>query len=172
MQRLTKELTLMSNLLQTSGAFSRVLDFNLARRSGVVINSIYGEIHETVMAGDVVTEGVQEIDLDPDNTDVWQGSIIPGSLQDMDQSRIFRQGFAYISRNGTAEATSEGISRHQEDWRALPLEERPLSITNLRHNLRVLQTIGAGALTAIVLVRYIIVELSLNELGIINAGRR
>ncbi len=173
MQRLTKELTLMSSLLVAATLVeSQELDFNLARRSGVVINSIDSLIRPMVTSGDVADEYAQEVDLDPDQNNLWQGTPLLGDDLDMDSSRLIRHEWTFISRNGTAEAVSTPCSIMQQDYRRLPLEERPLSITNLRHNAGLLRTTGSGSYSGLFVIKYIIVELTLNELGIINAGRR
>ncbi|KKL75221.1 hypothetical protein LCGC14_2057050 [marine sediment metagenome] len=173
MNRLTKELTALSNLLVTApGVESTVLDFNLARRSGVVINRIDSLMNIDVAAGDITIDAAQEVDLDPDNTDVWTGAVLLADNLDMDSSRLIRHRFQSISRNGTAEAVTYPQAWMWHDYTNLALEERPLSITNLRHHLRLVQTIGSGDINGLVIVTYVIVELTLQELGIVNAGRR
>ena len=173
MNRLTKELTAFSSLLvSAAGVETQVLDFNLARRSGVVINRIDSVLSSGVTNGDITTEAVQELDLDPDNTDVWQSGVVLGDDLDMDSSRLIRHGFIYLSRDGTAEAIVKAEDWQWHNYTNLALEERPLSITNLRHHLRIATSIGSGAMTGLLAVKYIIVELTLQELGIVNAGRR
>ena len=173
MIRLTKELTAFSNLLVTApGVESVELDFNLARRSGVVINRIDSQMRADVLAGDITIQAAQELDLDPDNVDVWTGGVLLADDQDMDSSRLLRHNWEAISRNGTAEAVTQPQGWLWQDYTNLPLEERPLSITNLRHHLRLVQLIGSGDVNAMLTVKYIIVELTLQELGIVNAGRR
>lgn len=173
MIRLTKELQLLSaRIVTTTGVDSQALEFNLARRSAVVINSIESTIYGQVLTGDDTDEVVQEVDLDPDNTDIWGASVNLGDAVDMDSSRLLRHRFVYQSRNGTAEALSEAVGYQIVDFRMLPMEERPISITNMRHHLRFIRSIGSGAVEGYVFIRYLIVELSLQELGIINAGRR
>lgn len=173
MLRLTKELQLLSSrLVSADGVESQELTFNLARRSGVVINSIESFLYSTSLAGDVTDEAVQEVDLDPDNIDVEGGSILIGDTLNMDTSRLLRHYYNYIHENGTVAMGTVGYSRIAVDFRMLPLDERPISITNLRHNLRFITTIGSGAVEGFIFLRYVIVELTLQELGIINAGRR
>ena len=77
MRQLTPELWLHSAISGANSAIAletREIDLALARRSAVVINAIEGFL---IAVGDTLTgfedEGgmVQEIDLDPDNGDVW-----------------------------------------------------------------------------------------------------
>lgn len=171
MIRLTKELVAFGNLLVTTGVETQELDFNLARRSGVVINHIDSQIQEMVGTGDILDECVQELDLDPDNTNIWQNGL-GADITNMDTSRLLRHITTFASRDGTAEAIGDFSSHLSIDFRMLPIQERPLSITNLRHHLWNNQAVGSGAIVGLLVIRYIIVELTLEELGIVNAGRR
>lgn len=172
MIRLTNELVLLSSLLASAAVDSQELTFNLARRSGVVINQIYSEVNSLVGSGDTLDDAAQEVDLDPDNVDVFGGATFLGDQLVMDTSRLMRHSHIYISRNGVAEAATPPVSRVIMEFRNLRLEERPISITNLRHHLRHTRTIGSGAVEGHIIMRYIIVELTLLELGILNASRR
>ncbi len=174
MIRLTKELQFVASLLQggIAGVKTQELDFNLARRSGVVINSIESTILSTTPSGDTTDEAVQEVDLDPDNVDVEGGSALLGDSLNSDTSRLIRHFYNFVSRITVTEAVTVGHSRIAVDFRMLPLDERPISITNLRHHLRFNNLIGVGGIEGFIFLRYIIVELTLQELGIINAGRR
>ncbi len=181
MQRLTKELQLMSGFtIAVAGVETRELDFNLARRSGVVINHIQSQL---MQSGTIVATGAensfaaQEIDLDPDNVDVWIANPFSGDVVEMDTSRLLRHQFgsaaamAIVGVDGGAGVNTEMNGKLEVDFTNLPLEERPISITNLRHNIRI-TSVGANAWQGLIVIRYVIVELTLQELGIINAGRR
>ncbi|KKL72563.1 hypothetical protein LCGC14_2083700, partial [marine sediment metagenome] len=102
------------------------------------------------------------------------GVSVPATSLEMDTSRIFRhQGSITRSEVATGPgSTTESVLLLTMDFRQLPLEDRPLSITNLRHNLRTVQTIGSGLVAGLIVMKYLIVELTLEELGIVNAGRR
>ncbi len=182
MEVLTKELMLMS-FIQDSGAIvaSQELTFNLARRSGVVINAITSQIMAggiEVLEGFIHQSAVQEVDLDPDNIDVQQGSTAPTTSLIMDSSRVFRhqaifqQLLEVIGVDAGGGLATELASELSHDFRVLPLNQRPISITNLRHHFRTTTAGTPGIITGLIQVRYQIVELTLQELGIINAGRR
>ncbi|KKL81202.1 hypothetical protein LCGC14_1997150 [marine sediment metagenome] len=182
MEVLTKELMLMS-FLQGSGASadSAELTFNLARRSGVVVNQITSQIMVgTILAieGSIQNTVAQEVDLDPDNIDVQEGNTTPADVVIMDSSRIFRhqaifqQKFLEFGTNAGGGFGTEWVSRMDTDFRMLPLNQRPISITNLRHHYRRTTDGTSGIITGLITLRYQIVELTLQELGIINAGRR
>ncbi len=79
MIRLTPELQVISMLagLSTVAAidtFTRQLDFNLSRRSGVVINSVESTLLGTAVAVAGVSFLGQELDLDPDNIELQWNS--------------------------------------------------------------------------------------------------
>ncbi|KKL76097.1 hypothetical protein LCGC14_2048310 [marine sediment metagenome] len=183
MIRLTPELTLISGLQTASNTVdSQELEFNLARRSAVVINSIQSTLMElvTVVTGSpILDRACQEIDRDPDNTDVFNNGVALGDIVNIDSSRVFRHvavnltSQVVIGVDGGAGLTTEEVSILKADFRMLPLEQRPISITNLRHHLRVDQAgVLAAAVDGQIVMTYIIVELTLQELGIINATRR
>ena len=59
----------------------------------------------------------------------------------------------------------------QENWYALPMQERPLTINNMRHNFEIAG--GAGsALIVWLSIRYVLVELSDAEVGLTAVLRR
>ncbi|KKL79981.1 hypothetical protein LCGC14_2009380 [marine sediment metagenome] len=182
MIRLTKELVAMS-FLQGLGAvaLSNELDFNLARRSGLLINHISSQItSQTILAivGNITNYVAQEVDLDPDNIDVQTGAVSPASVVETDSSRVMRHQAAFqqesqiTGTDGGAGFTTPFQQNLEIDFRMMPLEERPISITSLRHNMRLTTAGTSGTIGGLIVMRYIIVELSLQELGIINAGRR
>ena len=182
MIRLTRELVAMS-FLQGSGAavFSTELDFNLARRSGIIINHISSQIAVStilVIEGHINNAVAQEVDLDPDNADVQEGSVSPASVTALDSSRVlrhqavFQQLLEVIGTDGGGGLSTDWVDKLDIDFRMLPLQERPISITSLRHHMRLTTSGTSGTITGLVVIRYTIVELSLQELGIINAGRR
>ncbi|KKL76939.1 hypothetical protein LCGC14_2039930, partial [marine sediment metagenome] len=143
MQRLTPELTLFSSLQVLPGVTeSQELDFNLARRSGVVINSISSQIHSQVI-GDVthLDRMVQEIDLDPDNILILNDSVLLGDLLVIDSSRLIRHRADFTGELGFSTNPNPQL---EMDYRMLPPEQRPISITNLRHNAEYQQS-GATA---------------------------
>ena len=183
MNRLTPELTLISGIQTASNTVdSQELDFNLARRSAVVINSIQGTlmaIHAVVTGSPVLDRACQEIDRDPDNTDVFNSGVALGDIVNIDSSRIFRHVYVnlisqvVVGVDGGAGMATEEVSILKSDFRMLPIEQRPISITNLSHHLRVDQAgVLPGAVDGQIVMTYIIVELTLQELGIINATRR
>ncbi|KKM65649.1 hypothetical protein LCGC14_1489120 [marine sediment metagenome] len=183
MNRLTPELTLIASLGVASNAVeSQELDFNLARRSAVVINSIQSTLMEIIVAATgtpLLNRAVQEIDRDPDNTDVLGGGSALGDSLEIDSSRVMRHvAVAFSSQQviGTdagAGMTTPLVSILKSDFRMLPIEQRPISITNLSHHVRVDQAgVLAGLVDGQIVMNYIIVELTLQELGIINATRR
>ncbi len=183
MIRLTPELTLIAGLQVVANTVeSQELDFNLARRSAVVINSIQSTLFEilTVVTGSpTLDRAAQEIDRDPDNTDVFANGVAIGDVVNIDTSRVMRHDAVFfesqvvIGVDGGSAMTTEMASILKSDFRMLPLEQRPISITNLRHHLRVDQAgVQEGLVEGQILMTYIIVELTLQELGIINATRR
>lgn len=180
MQRLTPELTLVSNLqVLPDTVESRELEFNLARRSGVVINFIQSQIFEVALSSATLDRAAQEIDLDPDNTDVLAGGVSMGDFVEIDSSRIFRHNAIFVMTeavvgvDGGAGHQTEWVQQLEMDFRQLEEVARPISITNLSHHLRYDQAGGAAnTIEGLIIMRYFIVELSLTELGIINAGRR
>lgn len=176
MRRLTPQLFAVSTLdaaaVGADVTATRELDFNLARRSAVVINKIIGYISlmadTTTGFGDV--EGlVQEVDLDPDNDGVINGACFQTAVV-IDSSRVFRQHHSR-SLDTAAGTVSQQDGSIVKDWTNLPIEQRPISITNLRHHLRCERIIACNYY-AEVDIDYFIMELELWELGIINAGRR
>ena len=176
MNRLTPEIYAISTFNSVSGqvtAKTRELDFNLARRSAVIINQIRGVL--TVMAAtttgfDAAGGAVQELDLDPDNLVVWEPASIWPEAVELDSSRVFRQHHGR-SLDTAAGAVSMADGSVKMDWTNLPMEQRPISITNMRHHLRHDSAID-NTVHAELYIKYFIVELNLLELGIINASRR
>ena len=145
MDRLTPELYAISSLsiaaAAAAGLESRELDFNLARRSAVVINQIRGMLvllQDQTSGLDDVAAAVQEVDLDPDNVDIQFGAGGLGIMHDdveLDSSRVFRQVYSRSLDTAAGAVTNPG-SHVQMDWTNLPMEQRPISITNMRHHLR------------------------------------
>lgn len=174
MNRLTPELWLHSAFDGTSNTEeTRELDFNLARRSAVVINRIVGQMHQnpdTTTGFDTLVGLVQEVDVDPDNDDTELGGIPRPDGVVIDSSRVFRQTM-HASWDTAAGPTGFTHNLLQKDWTSFPLQERPISITNLRHHVNSLATISC-VYHAEINIDYIIVELSLTEIGILNASRR
>lgn len=153
---------------------TRELDFSLSRRAAIVINRIEGFLH----VGEYTTVGhnnpaaiLQELDLDPDNVDVWLGDVVGIDAYEIDSSRAYRQSKIYNTdtASGTVEASD---SQKDVDWHAVPLVDRPISTRNLRHHVRTDPQGGNVTYQAELCIRYFIVELSLAELGYINASRR
>lgn len=170
MNRLTPELFAISTFDGSGAALeTRELDFNLSRRSGVVINQIRGFL----MPGPAEADGggflCQELDLDPDNLDIWQSTPTPDAVE-YDSSRVFRQevGFVVSNTNGWGLL---GTTIDKMDWTNLPMGLRPISITNLRHHCESV-SVAVSSYHAELYIKYFIVELTLEELGIINASRR
>jgi len=179
MQRLTPELWCISQFAELNGATTlvvatRELDFNLARRSAIVINQIRGFltlVPGTTTGFDAVGAAVQEIDVDPDNVVPWNlGTVLKNDGVEIDSSRVYRQrvGRSLDTASGTVTSSN---TVDKMDWTNLPLEQRPISITNLRHHIAAYAGI-AGSFEGEIYIKYFIVELSLWELGVINASRR
>ena len=174
MNRLTPELWAHSSFNGASDALeTRELDFNLARRSAVVINRIVGQLFlfpDTTTGFDVLLAVIQELDVDPDNVDVeFAGATIPEGVV-LDSSRVFRQ-VQHGAWDTAAGPNSTPNSILVKDWTHLPMNERPISITSLRHHVTCQATIS-NIYNAEINVDYFIVELNLEELGILNASRR
>jgi len=173
MIRLTPELTAMSGFTAAAAAAeTRELDFNLARRSGIVINHIIGQLNIVPIAVSADSQIVQELDRSPDNATVWLGTPIPDDVE-YDSSRVFRQ--AMLNYQNIVVAT-QGLSAYgnpilERDWSHLPMNERPISMTAMRHNVLYSGTSG-GVYQALLIISYVIVELSLQEIGVLNASRR
>lgn len=154
---------------------TRELDFSLARRSAVVISQIEGFLHVgnyTTVDHSNPASIVQEVDLDPDNINVWLAAAFPLDDSEIDSSRCFRQMKIYNA--DTAAGLSEAAdSQKLVDWRPNTMQDRPITTRNIRHHLHT-GVAGGGNLTyqAEVCIRYFIVELTLSELGYINASRR
>ncbi len=173
MQRLTPELTCMSGFLSAApGQETRELDFNLARRSGVLINHIIGLANVIPLAVTGDGQITQELDLAPDNVTIWEQLPGPDAV-DYDSSRIFRQtAFSYVNIAVATQGLS--VSNNQvlkRDWSHLPMNERPISMTSMRHNVQT-TGIGAGAFETLMIISYVIVEMNLTEIGVLNASRR
>lgn len=177
MRILTPELWAYSVLSSSDVAAvveTRELDFSLARRSAIVISQIEGFLH----IGDYTTVGhnnpiavTQEVDLDPDNVDVWLGDVFPIDDSEIDSSRCFRQHKMY-NADTAAGMTESADSQKLVDWRPNTMQDRPISTRNIRHHLRTDPQGGNCTYQGEVCIRYFIVELSLAELGYINASRR
>lgn len=177
MKILTPELWLYSVISGSNAGIvleTRELDLSLARRSAIVINQIEGFLH----VGEYSTTGhnnplaiVQEVDLDPDNVDVWLSAAFPLDDHEVDSSRCFRQSKIYNSDTATG-MTEAADSQKVVDWRPNTLVDRPISTRNVRHHVQMDIIGGNGTYQAEICVRYFIVELSLAELGYINASRR
>jgi len=178
MRRLTPELYAISAFDGTIAAGdtleTRELNFNLSRRSAIVINQVTGQMNVgPAVAADHYTSVVQELDLDPDNVDVWEGSPTPDAVE-YDSSRMYRQLMAVIVSivaNASLGVTQYGIL--EKDWHNVPIEMRPISITNMRHHVNAVSgPASADSYHAELHIYYAIYELSLDELGILNASRR
>ena len=175
MNRLTPELWLHSAFEGDSDEVeTRELDFNLARRSAVVINRIVGQMNitaDTTTGFDVLRAMYQEVDMDPDNvTTEFAGVTDPDGVV-VDSSRVFRQVFPLAAWDTAAGAVSSPHTLLVKDWTSLPITERPISITNLRHHINSVGSISNSSHSE-VNIDYYIVELSLQEIGILNASRR
>ncbi|GAI85759.1 unnamed protein product, partial [marine sediment metagenome] len=159
----------------TTGAVNetRVLDFNLARRSAVVINRIIGqvEMHPDVTSGlELSACLINEVDLDPDNVEVEFANAENPDAVVVDSSRAFRQLHRH-NFDTAAGLSHESIPLLKKDWHMIPVAERPISITNLRHTMMVIAALSQ-VYHVEVEIDYFIVELSLVEIGILNASRR
>lgn len=175
MNQLTPELWLYSRFVGVSdGAESRELDFNLARRSAVVINHIDSSlfVYPDVTSGfEVAGDLVQEVDLDPDNVIIEFAGVTRPDDVVMDSSRTLRhvQHFGWDTAGGVGHTDLKALM--QLDWTHQSWAERPISITNIRHHI---EAAGGLSLTYVgeIRIAYFLVELSLNEIGILTASRR
>lgn len=177
MRLLTPELYCLSALQVTStttwAVVSRQLDFNLSRRTGIVFNQINSSFVVAHAGGaQYFLAYCQEVDLDPDNVDVWQGSPTPVAV-DYDTSRLLRHCEGG-SMNEVTDLTWVDTPRQImiKEWHAVPLERRPISITPVRHHLGCASVTAGTVVDGQLHIYYHIVELSLEELGILNASRR
>lgn len=177
MKQLTPELWLHSCMSITNDAAeleTRELDLALSRRAAAVINSIEGFIGLGIAATSGLYDDiavVQEIDLDPDNVDVWLSAARTIDDYEVDSSRVFRQRL-YGGVDTAAGAGTIGLPAYKNvDWyRANPVD-RPITTRNIRHHY---EHVGQDVqnVEVEVTIRYFIVELTLEELGYINASRR
>ena len=175
MRRLTPELWLHSAFDGESPLLeTRELDFNLARRSAVVIVRIVSQmfLHVDVLTGneDAGTL-IQEVDMDPDNVTIEVGGSPVADALVVDSSRVLR----HILYNDRDTATGGGSQGNNplliKDWSHVPDEMKPMSITNMRHHLlsdAAISNVQHGSVN----IDYFIAELTLEELGILNASRR
>ena len=169
MIQLTTELYLRSQLTAL-GAGANVdafaeLDFNLSRRTAVLINEVVGEIALLAQVAAGAGQILQQLDLDPDNEAVE----LPANVVTVDSSRPFSQMMQY--QVATAEVSSHA-SLLQINWRDIPMHLRPLSITNLVHEVQGGWGARTDTFTCVMTIYYHIVELTLAELGMLNASRR
>ncbi len=174
MNRLTPNLWAMSAFNAAAGALlTRELDFNLARRSAIIINRVIGQFFyevNTTSGHEVAYTLIQELDTDPDNVDIEFGGVEEPDGVVLDSSRCFRQ-VGHLDMD-TAAGRESPIHTHMEkDWTNEPEHKRPISITPLRHHFEAVTAI-ATHFQAELHIDYFIVELTLEEIGIINASRR
>jgi hypothetical protein len=175
MERLTPELWLHSAIDgDTAAVETRELNFNLARRSAIVIVRIVSQlfIHVDVLSGNEIgAVAIQEVDVDPDNVDTeFAGALSPDAVV-LDSSRVFRH-YINTDRDTATGGGSQGAnSLVIKDWTHAPDNERPISITNIRHHLRTTGSVS-NVYHGEINIDYFIAELSLRELGILNASRR
>lgn len=174
MNRLTPNLWALSTFQADTAALrTRELDFNLARRSAIIINRVIGQMFQivnTTSGHGVAMALIQELDTDPDNVDIdFAGDLDPDGVI-LDSSRCFRH-VLHQDRDTAAGAQSPWHSLMEKDWTNEPESKRPISITALRHHLAIATDI-AQIYWAELHIDYFIVELSLEEIGIINASRR
>ena len=175
MIRITPELYLHSALDGDSTEnLSRELDFNLARRSAVIINRIVSQmfVHVDVLTGnEIAAIGIQEVDLDPDNAFPEFGGVAEPNAVVIDSSRVLRH-YAHTDRDTATGGGSQGTHPLLvKDWANVPDNMKPISITNIRHHL-VANAALSNILHGEINIDYFIAELSLSELGLLNASRR
>ena len=118
----------------------------------------------------VTMDAFQELDTDPDNVDVEFGGLILPDAVVLDSSRPFRH-VIHMDRDTAAGVQSPFHTLMVKDFADLDESKRPISITPLRHHIRTLGDIAYFA-RAELHIDYFIVELELDELGILNASRR
>ncbi|MBA7686059.1 hypothetical protein ES703_94495 [subsurface metagenome] len=176
MRLLTPELYCISALQVTSVAghaiATRQLDFNLSRRSAIIINQLQSSWVFADSLGVSANFVTQECDLDPDNVDVWQGHSTPVAVE-YDSSRVLRHvegGITNVVTDNTFSLVKNQILLKK--WHDVELERRPMSITAMRHHLAVDSNVAASVVDGQLMIWYHIAELTLEELGILNASRR
>jgi len=176
MRLLTPELQCISALQVTAIAgvavATRELDFNLSRRSGVLINQVVSSYILTLALGVAANTYAQELDLDPDNVTIWQNNSTPDAVE-YDSSRLVRHvegGTINVATDNTFVDNPRSILIKQ--WHDVPLERRPISITSMRHHLWMGANLADSVLNGQLVIYYHIIELTLEELGILNASRR
>lgn len=174
MDRLTPNLWAYSAFAGTAPTLeTRELDFNLARRSAVIINRVIGQMFiqvQTTSGHGVALQLIQELDTDPDNIDIeFAGALLPDAVV-LDSSRCFRQ-VIHAERDTAAGVRNSYHTLLQKDWTNDLETKRPISITPLRHHISSDNDISMKC-TGEIAIDYFIVELSLIEIGIINASRR
>ncbi|MBA7689332.1 hypothetical protein ES703_97838 [subsurface metagenome] len=174
MQLLTPELYCLSSFYQLSvighQIVTRQLDFNLARRSGILVNQIVSTLNTLPYAVADQYTVCQELDLDPDNVEVWQGSAYPDAVE-YDSSRLLRHVISSIEM-AAGDKISAINSILIKEWHNVPLEKRPISITPVRHHIASDGGLADHLMIGQLHIYYHIVELDLKELGILNASRR
>jgi len=152
---------------------TRQLDFNLARRSAIIVNQVIGQMFlmtNTTSGHGVAMHTIQELDTDPDNINTEFGGSLEPEAVVLDSSRPFRQ-VIHGERDTAAGVQNPFHTIMKKDWTAESETKRPISITALRHHVSMLSDINAKVFAEIH-IDYFIVELTLEEIGIINASRR
>lgn len=160
--------TITPNLLET-----RELDFNLARRSAIIINQIISQMFYTVnttTGHELTGHMINELDTDPDNIDIEFGGDRDPDGVVLDSSRVMRH-VAHWDIETAAGRESPIHTLLLKDFTGLSEAKRPISITPLRHHWSSQMAI-AGLGSSEIGIDYFIVELSLEEIGILNASRR
>ena len=95
---------------------------------------------------------------------------IPTAVE-YDSSRLLRHVVGTYA-GGTLASALGSQTIIVKEWHGVPLEKRPISITAMRHHLGADAAVATHILVGQLQIYYHIVELSLEELGIINASRR
>lgn len=150
---------------------TRSLDFDFGAREGAVINRV--EI--TQICDSVASDSAQQIytalSMDPDDTAELATTLATDGV-DMDSNILAVLMSLFHTRTDDGAGGGPGFQSHHSrvwDWTHRHPAERPLIVRNL---LMMSDQSETDTVDHICVVRYQLVQLSLNELGYINATRR
>lgn len=154
------------------GQESRELDFDLSRRTAIIINGCEAQIYTCQLAEVECMVVVNELDLDPDNTDIMGGA--PATFEDViDSTRLLRQVAAIADNTTNGLAHDVGGFQYRLDFTNRRIGERPITHSNIRHHIH---SFAGGTVTVecfgFLTIRYQIVELTDAEMGLVAVLRR
>lgn len=148
------------------------IDFDLSANQGVLINTIEHMGRWTPTAADEVELWFGAgLSLDKDET-AFPTGMFTTDLTEVDSAFIcirMMQGSDTADDAAGAQAHSiTSFAKELWDWRMMSPNERPKAINNLIH----LADDNSAVFVSLFVVRYHIVNFSIQELGILNAYRR